>query len=103
MKFKPGDKVWVHSSEGGEFPNGEFEGVVTRYNNDLFDPGYPYLVDVPACPYPWPGGRTEIEWVCQECDLRPRGDDKIKRQELGEWDLCPWRPERVTVGKDGGR
>jgi hypothetical protein len=24
------------------------------------------------------------------------------REETGEWDQCPWQPERSTVGKSGG-
>lgn len=36
-------------------------------------------------------------WACDNClILKP----PPKREELGEWDLCPWRPERVAVSEE---
>jgi hypothetical protein len=92
-KFKAGDKVWVRTSEGHTtLPRAtEVPGVIV----DIL--GYPLK--------PWWGLCYTVEiagdagWGCAEEHLRPRDDppSKVVREEVGEWDLCPWRPQKVVA------
>jgi hypothetical protein len=56
---------------------------------------YPYLTDVPT-------GDGKF-YYASDNNLRKRKppDDQKKREtdkpELGEWELCPWRPKRETA------
>lgn len=45
-----------------------------------------------------------LRFFCAEESLEKLPPDEAigKRESLGEWDLCPWKPERVTVSADGG-
>lgn len=98
MPYNAGDKVWVTGQEpGSPFPAGRHAGVVLGSH---WESGWPYAVDVPGCP--WPGDdEPPTRWVCREIDLRPRRDpDKQKREETGDWNLCPWQPKRATVSED---
>jgi hypothetical protein len=97
MKFKPGDKVWVHNP-GGECPPGTYAAVVTEV----------VPVDVSY------GDGTDVWWrilcaellhcgsaMAPESIMTPRDDPppakEPKREEVGSWDDCEWRPHPVEV------
>lgn len=96
MKYAIGQKVWVEFAQYE--PLGWFPGVVVGYSTAR--PGK-YLCEV--------NGRSFVEvtnpapdsegcWRIFEEHLRPREDDPPKH-ELGEWELCPWRPSSETVSE----
>lgn len=112
MKFKPGDKVWIHVPAGS--PGvlcGTLAGVILGRCSEA-DCRYAYLdywlVDIPEHP-------TAADRPCHahEGILSPRDDpppqQERKREEVGSWDLCPWQPalelmwSELLSGKRGNR
>lgn len=41
----------------------------------------------------WANGHTCCTWPWQMRRKQP----PVDRQEVGEWELCPWQPKQVTV------
>lgn len=84
MTFKAGDPVWVAVMPG---------------HSELGNPGeLPAVVAGPSfMDKTW--YRINIEghgdgWHSDGKRLRPRRPPDEKREELGEWELCPWQPTK---------
>lgn len=91
-KFKVGDLVRILANPNDEGEEKTLVGTVATVDEPL------HFVD-------WEMGEAyglDNGWHVIEDDLEIVRPDP-PREQLGEWDLCPWRPERATVGKDGGR
>lgn len=87
MKFKVGDPVWCRC-ERYDHPHGWFAGVVTGHTELVWAP---YNVTIDG-----------ITHSAAEEHLRPRRPPpkEQQREQLGEWELCPWQPSQVTVRAD---
>lgn len=86
MSFKPGDPVWCRVDPGHEKLGsiGEIAAVVVEPHIMLI--GW-YIID-------FEGNKG---WAAPENYLRPRNPPVREREQLGEWELCPWRPLTETV------
>lgn len=83
--FKVGDLVWC-LCQRWDFPKqGWLPGVISGLTNI---PDLPYDVTVDGVTHTQP-----------ENGLRPRDPPRKERQELGEWDLCPWSPRESVVSE----
>lgn len=96
MNFKPGDKVWIIvPGECSYLQPGLYAGVCVRPEYG-YAPGC-WVVDIEGH-YP-PLGK---EFASQEQYMERRDDpppqQAPKRDEVGDWELCPWRP--VSVPKE---
>lgn len=81
MSFSPGDPVWCRVDPGHSHLGnaGELPAVIAKHG---FMAGW-WIVDIDG-----------VRWAAPNHYLRPRNPPAPTREELGEWDLCPWRPER---------
>lgn len=92
MRFKPGDKVWVHHPSGDcEIPAGTYAGVLVGIIKEYENIGMLdwWSVHVPDVPLP-PGA---LGFAVHESSMTPRDDPP--REQVGSWDHCVWRPDRV--------
>jgi hypothetical protein len=93
MKFKAGDKVWIDVCENPIVPVGSWPGVVIDLC-PFFGPGL-WIVDIEGFEPP-PGDA----FVSNERYMRPRFDpppqQEPKREAVGSWDQCVWKPEGVS-------
>lgn len=88
-KFSVGEVAIIAFSVFESYPVGsEVTILEVRHDGPL---GLRYVID-----------RYRDEWgdlflfTAEESSLRKkRPPDDIKREETGDWDLCPWRPEKV--------
>lgn len=101
MKFKPGDKVWVDHPGCEWIPRGTHAAIIVCEANW----GGLRIRDTDGTPY-W---TVDIEgvalrsdgspWAAPERIMYPRDDpppqQEPKREELGSWDDCEWRPATV--------
>jgi hypothetical protein len=94
MKFKPGDKVWVDNGPGGMFAPGTYAGVLIRPSDTYAPPCW--VLDIEGISPP-PGTTLSAP----EAALRPRFDpppeQEPKREAVGSWDQCVWKPEGVIA------
>ena len=91
-KFVVGEIAVVSFSVWPEFPVGT-EVEILQVRDDALVVGnraYQYLVYDDGFKRVWAGDD------CLRKKKPPAGDQK--REELGSWDLCPWRPESETRG-----
>ena len=70
MRYNPGDPVWLH------YPSGEKRAAVIVRPSEV-EPETAYVTDL--------GIEASV------CYLSPR--TPLRREKLGEWELCPWQPE----------
>ena len=89
----PGQKVWVENS-GGHFPAGTYAAVAIR-PNDAMPPGW-WKIEFEDIPnYPLLGQSAHQQ------QMRPRDDSppqqEPKREAVGNWDACVWKPAREVV------
>jgi len=94
MNFKPGDKVWIDIPPPGyTLQAGTYAGVAVRPAGRPMPPGS-WIVDVEGHQPP-----SGCEFASHEHYMRRRDDPppqkQIKREETGDWELCPWRPASV--------
>lgn len=92
MSYKPGDPVWCRVDAGHEKLGSIGEIAAVIVGKHILS-GW-WSIDLES---------ADKGWAAPESYLRPRNPPPAKeptREELGEWDLCPWRPEHVTVSGD---
>jgi hypothetical protein len=90
MTYKAGDPVWVLVKpndpgviEDGAIP-GKYEAVVIHritWHPDA------YNLNIPAL-------SQRERWGAEGRRIWPRKPPEEKREEIGEWELCPWRPKQ---------
>lgn len=99
MKFKPGDKVWLCVKDDtigiGLYPGRHAAVIISQQCDSIWCPwnveGH-WVVDVEGRDFGAP-------FHAHEKALTPRDDppsqQEPKREELGSWDDCEWRPATV--------
>lgn len=93
MKFKISDRVRVLPPPPGfswRYHEVGAVGIVAAVDSYIGpDLGQSYVLDIT------PPGRT----ICERClELVPPEQSK---EQLGDWELCPWRPEPVRLQSGG--
>lgn len=83
---KIGQRIWT-ISKGGDFSPGRYTGTVLGLSPKWGREGW-WLVDFEGLP------KTAI---CHQDHMHPFDELPEQREQLGNWDLCPWRPSQVTV------
>lgn len=86
MKFKVSDIVRVlpppPGVRWGNHQVGDIGVVVAIHNHVGPTFGQAYILDITPATH----------WICEAClELIPHGREQF-RDELGEWELCPWKP-----------
>jgi hypothetical protein len=98
VNYKTGDPVWVLFTRPdlpqvkGQWISGTVLGM------SLIMPER-YLCEAPEVPVPLPHLDDDYEggWRALPSHMKPRKPpeaDKV-REEVGEWELCPWRPREL--------
>lgn len=82
---RPGQRVWTTAKGGGDLPAGRYTGTAVG-------------------PSPKARGWWELNldghdklYIAHQDYIFPLDDPPREREKLGEWGLCPWRPQQVTV------
>lgn len=99
MKFKVGDVCIVRSCRCYDGEPHYYAGKETTVISvDPIDrDGLFYELDLPCIDAP-PWATYQRAWACDNClELKKPPEADRKREEVGEWELCPWHPERVTA------
>ena len=100
MNFKPGDKVWLDIAHHSVVPPGAYSSVIVRaptssemaFIHPLWlnrSVGAWWIIDVE--------GLSKLA-LAPEAMLMRRDDppeQQPQREEVGDWELCPWRPPSV--------
>lgn len=85
MNFKPGDLVWVIYDDGRKAA--EVIGELGAHR-----PGHHVtMIENNPSDFPGGGGWPKAVWDTPVERLRPR------REPLGSWDTCVWRPKEVSA------
>lgn len=88
-EYKVGDPVWAkrpHKKDAQELPAAVISVIqISGRCCSLCSKQTTYMVD--AIP----------DWFICGCLLRPRLPPPPQREELGQWELCPWQPKQSTV------
>ncbi len=87
-KFSVGEVAIIAFSVLAQYPVGK---EVTILEIDESSLEWKYLIDRTHGPLGKPFTIWGNDWTL--CKKRP--PDDIKREETGDWDLCPWRPEKA--------
>jgi hypothetical protein len=96
MNPRPGERVWIKNT-GGQLPAGTYSGTVIGPSRMLPDW---WECEIDGQPVPLLAlGRF---WEAHKDYMFPRHDPPAVKEQLGEWELCPWRPERTTVNGEVG-
>lgn len=103
MKFKPGDKVWIDSripSRVGDMPAGTYAAVVIGYEGSFMTTGgYTdefWEVSLEGLTLPPRHRAFSSESIMRHRD-DPPPQQEPKRDKVGSWDSCVWRPKKVFV------
>ena len=88
-KFYVGQPVWVDMNRPEDGYVGRYAGTIAHAEPWL---GSHWGCDIPAAPYK--DGRT-LWW---NVNVTPR--DPPKREDIGEWALCPWQPAQPITTSD---
>lgn len=93
MNFKPGDKVWIRNVDAdvaaGDVPVGIWAGRILGPSSSYFPEGW-YQVHIEG----WPPAGALSSYNAFYLYIWPRDppQKEPKREELGSWDGCGWRP-----------
>jgi len=90
--FKPGDKVWIDNQGPVPFPAGTYAGVLIRpswVGSSWWDVA---LEDESPLAYEDACFMANEQIMRHRDDPAPQQEPEQRRELLGSWDKCHWRP-----------